>query len=248
MSDIKIDWNAAPLPPLPNKEWPACTQLDHSEYRESTEHWNALEWVGEKKSCAKCGRPTYQAWFEAINWENRDIEYWRRIFRVAAAAERGLDGELPFFFLWESKRFAGERLIQGDEDYDPNADTSGIREFFRPKHVRTLLHQRYKYSWHKQWGREGRLTLIEHIRLYRYRERLPVRKENSYPGFNSLLRMEMEDLTDDTCTDNYRVADVSIRKDMQRYRKQRDSGCCGSIDKEVSIMGRKFMIGLNYGH
>jgi len=61
--------------------------------------------------------------------------------------------------------------------------------------------------------------------------------------------MELDDLAEDRdCVDNYRIADVSKRKDMRRYRKQRDSGCCGSVDKEVSIMGRKFMIGINFGH
>jgi hypothetical protein len=246
---MRIDFNAPKMPPMAAHPPVTCTQLDHSEYRESTNHWNALEWVGEKKACTKCGRPTYQEWFAAINWENRDIEYWRRIFRAAAAAERGQDKELPFFYLWESKSRGGERLVQGDEDYDPNADTSGIREFFRPKHVLTLLHQRYKFSWHKQWGREKHLTLIEHIRLYRYRERLAPAKENRYPGFDSLLRMELEDLAKDRdYVDNRRFAAINSRKDMQRYRKQRDSGCCGSVDKEVSILGRKFMIGLNFGH
>ncbi len=236
--------------PYPGPNGPVtCTQLEHSEYRESGEHWNALAYVAEKKYCNKCGRPTYQEWFASINWQSRNIEYWREIFRTAADAERGLDGGLPFFYLWEADTRVHGRLVRGDEDYDPNADTSSIREFFRPKSVLTLLRQRYKYSWHKQWGSEKHLTLIEHIRLHRYRERLPLRKENRYPGFDSLLYAEIEAMMpDETCKDNYRAADISIRKDMQRYRKQKERGCCGDADKEVTIMGRKFMIGLNFGH
>lgn len=225
-----------------------CTQLDHSEYRESTNHWNALEWTGEKKACAKCGRPTYSEWFKAINWESRDTEYWREIFRTAEDAERGLDGGLPFIYLWESKGFRGQRLIQGDEDWDPNASPN-VREFFRPKSVLKLLEQRYRFSWRNQQGRPERMTLVQHIRRRRYEERRPVGKENRYPGFDGLLRMELDDLAEGKdYVDNRRFAAVKSRADMRRYRKQRDSGCCGSIDKEVSIMGRKFMIGCNFGH
>jgi len=228
-----------------------CTQLDHSEYRESGNYWNALEWVGEKKECAKCGRPTYQAWFAAINWESRDVEYWREIFRTADDAEKGLDGGLPFIYLWDSKGWAGQRTVRGDEDFDPRAEAlktqAGMQ--FRTRSVLSRLEQKYRFSWRDQHGSPKRQTLAQHIRQCRYDRRRPQRKENRYPGFDSLLRMELDDLAKERdCVDNYRIADVSKRKDMRRYRKQRDSGCCGSADKEVSIMGRKFMIGINFGH
>jgi hypothetical protein len=59
---------------------------------------------------------------------------------------------------------------------------------------------------------------------------------------------------DDPCTDNYRVARLDRRKDMKRYRAQKERGCCGSHDEVVTIGGffglfsRRYTIGFNFGH
>ena len=38
------------------------------------------------------------------------------------------------------------------------------------------------------------------------------------------------------CTDNTRFADINNRKNMQRYRRKKKQGCCGSTDKEVFLL------------
>lgn len=53
---------------------------------------------------------------------------------------------------------------------------------------------------------------------------------------------------DDPCCDNSRFAWFDDKDAMEKYDKQRDEGCCGFIDLEVMIAGRKAWIGLNYGH
>ncbi len=52
----------------------------------------------------------------------------------------------------------------------------------------------------------------------------------------------------DPCQDNFRFADARSAGDMKRYKRRVRSGCCGSHDTTVVIKGRKFWIGLNYGH
>jgi hypothetical protein len=48
--------------------------------------------------------------------------------------------------------------------------------------------------------------------------------------------------------DNYRVADTSIPSQVAAYEIQRNKGCCGSYDKEITYGTRKIMVGFNYGH
>lgn len=52
------------------------------------------------------------------------------------------------------------------------------------------------------------------------------------------------------CVDNIRVADSSRKKQVRRYKKQQQLGCCGSLDtaKYCSTNGKTYLIGCNYGH
>lgn len=58
----------------------------------------------------------------------------------------------------------------------------------------------------------------------------------------------MYDTVDDSCIDNTRFAWVDDPKALKEYHEQASQGCCGSYDTEVSINGRRAMIGCNYGH
>jgi hypothetical protein len=50
--------------------------------------------------------------------------------------------------------------------------------------------------------------------------------------------------------DNVRVADYYNKKEMEIYNKQKDKGCCGSVDLSLRHpkSNRFFMLGWNYGH
>jgi hypothetical protein len=48
--------------------------------------------------------------------------------------------------------------------------------------------------------------------------------------------------------DNLRVAVVGDHAQMDYYEDKRARGCCGTFDIRVTIDGKKFDIGCNYGH
>lgn len=51
------------------------------------------------------------------------------------------------------------------------------------------------------------------------------------------------------CCDNVRVALKGNTGQVRRYRRQRESGCCGFSDFEaVGPDGKVYMLGFNYGH
>lgn len=52
----------------------------------------------------------------------------------------------------------------------------------------------------------------------------------------------------DPCVDNVRFAFLDDLEAVAEYNDQQLSGCCGSLDKEVFIDGRKALVGCNYGH
>ena len=58
----------------------------------------------------------------------------------------------------------------------------------------------------------------------------------------------MAEEVDDPCVDNHRFAFLDDAEAMSEYEAQRDGGCCGFFDREVTVAGRKAMIGCNYGH
>lgn len=54
----------------------------------------------------------------------------------------------------------------------------------------------------------------------------------------------------DSCMDNFRIADLSNTKEVEAYGEARQNGCCGSCDVKIEHYksGRAFMFGFNYGH
>jgi len=48
--------------------------------------------------------------------------------------------------------------------------------------------------------------------------------------------------------DNVRFAFKDDVEAMEAYENQRDNGCCGSIDVDITVNGRPAVIGCNYGH
>lgn len=54
------------------------------------------------------------------------------------------------------------------------------------------------------------------------------------------------------CVDNFRAAKINNRRQIKRFRQERDQGCCGSFDDVITygIIGfrKRFIIGFNYGH
>jgi len=58
----------------------------------------------------------------------------------------------------------------------------------------------------------------------------------------------MEDEINDPCIDNFRYTSTDNYDGMVTYEQQQESGCCGSYDTYVTIGGKEWMIGCNYGH
>ncbi len=54
----------------------------------------------------------------------------------------------------------------------------------------------------------------------------------------------------DECLSNFRACDLGVSAEVTRYDAERASGCCASMDIEVThfASGRTFRLGFNYGH
>lgn len=53
---------------------------------------------------------------------------------------------------------------------------------------------------------------------------------------------------DDPCCDNERVADMDSPDEVAAYEAAAAEGCCGSYEGTVTVGGRTFRFGFNYGH
>jgi hypothetical protein len=89
---------------------------------------------------------------------------------------------------------------------------------------------------------------VAEIKRHRYQHRLPQPKQNDY---GRRINAKLEGLLNDAssgldCVDNYRYALKSSRRDMRRFR--REAGCCGRHVETVTVEGREYVIGFNYGH
>jgi hypothetical protein len=195
-----------------------CKLIDHSDYKISTNWWGLERKYEELDVCVKCGRSSFEGWFKAIDWKSKDRAYWKRIFKEAS----------------EEKAFFFKALPMGSGGYvhvDPDInDPALVLRVERPR-------------WLKQ------RDVITEIKQARYRKRLTETKEHHYGiyqgGINRAVRKMTKNLE---YVDNIRFAAVDNRKDMRRYRDARERGCCGYHDEEISVLGKKFMIGCNYGH
>jgi hypothetical protein len=71
-----------------------------------------------------------------------------------------------------------------------------------------------------------------------------------FPSQQAALQWMVEELNqkDEFCIDNVRFAFKDDPVAIEHYEEKRDSGCCGSTDMDVKILGRLATIGCNYGH
>jgi hypothetical protein len=69
-------------------------------------------------------------------------------------------------------------------------------------------------------------------------------------GFNTKEDAEewMINEVDDPCVDGERFAFSDDKEAIRAYEIVKDNGCCGFFDEEITVNGRKAMIGCNYGH
>lgn len=87
--------------------------------------------------------------------------------------------------------------------------------------------------------------------------------EKAYPREHVREIQDWFGARDEDCMDNRRVADASRPAHKRHYQKQKEHGCCGSVD-EVLVIGRssligglidafrgagtRYWVGFNYGH
>lgn len=199
-----------------------CTSLDHSGYKVSTNFWGLERSTQDLEVCLKCGKPEFGTWWKRIQWKSKDRKYWIQIFQEAMRRD-------AFFYRPEPIDYLGHYRLHVDADEDP----AKVRFITRPP---------------KLW--RGK-TLIDEILQYRYSVRLQTPKVHHYawrqPFIRAAIKLMLMEIND-SCIDNTRFAAVDSNKDMKRYWKQAARGCCGRHDEIVSVFGRKFMIGCNYGH
>ena len=197
-----------------------CTNIDHSDYKVATNHWG-LERKERVEFCPKCKRPDFYTWYQRLLWSSKDPAYWKQVFKDAT------EQKVFFFKAVPNGKFDHPTYVYVDAD-TVNDPASVLRPTV-PKRA--------------QRG------IVADIKQERYRRRLPQTKEHYYgpyqAGINAAMDAAFEDLE---YVDNRRFAAADSRKDMRRYNAQKDHGCCGYYDATVTVMGRLFWIGCNYGH
>jgi hypothetical protein len=98
--------------------------------------------------------------------------------------------------------------------------------------------------------------LIKRIREFRYQYNLKINSQVNKSDYEIPVEVVywlfsyIEKIADDSCIDNHRCALVGNRKQERRYRQQRESGCCGFVDRKVicPIDNKEYWVGCNYGH
>lgn len=48
--------------------------------------------------------------------------------------------------------------------------------------------------------------------------------------------------------DNFRIARIDNKIELEQYEKLRKEGCCGFFDEEIELKNFKIKFGFNYGH
>lgn len=201
-----------------------CTNVDHSEYKRATNFWGLERKTGELNRCAKCGLPSFDFWFNSLPWEVRDPVFWKQVFDDAVKQK-------AFFF---------KAVVPGIASWQYtiyfDADCNDPSSRLRPTHPEWLTNT---------YG--GDISAA--IKQTRYLKRRTPLKEHNYgryqPSIDRQISLMLEGLD---CTNNVRFAALDSRKDMRRYNDAKEKGCCGSHDEVVTIYGRHFTIGCNYGH
>jgi hypothetical protein len=230
---------------LPLEERRFCSSRTDDEFEELIEDWSdaVREARGGLKS-PENRKPLIGEWimarFSKIDWHRRDKEYWAQIFKTAEEEARvppkGYGGHTVRKRRWGWPIF--RQLI-----------TDKVRPAYR--HI--------PMGWYDDDNRPR--TVADWIRRVRYIVRVVKDAPGAWRGddpiadygerigrmLNGAMTRMAKDI-DDPCMDNFRFSAMDRPGDLRRYRDRRASGCCGSYDQEITIDGRKFIIGCNYGH
>lgn len=66
---------------------------------------------------------------------------------------------------------------------------------------------------------------------------------------SNFLRSKFDKLIEELeYADNFRCAEIGNQEQERMYKKVLAKGCCGYHDEVVEFRGKKYKIGLNYGH
>ena len=178
--------------------------------------------------------------FDKLNWHDRDNLYWRVVFHgaekeaclpprnISYGSARRKKWTWPMFhFVIVDMINPTERQIPRGWDDDTNP----------PKTIGGWI-KRVRY-----------LVRIVKDAPGAARGNDPIADYGSLIGreINGAMMVLRRDIGD-PCMDNWRFAALDKPGDVRRYRARRATGCCGFADKKVTIHGRKFIIGCNYGH
>lgn len=186
-------------------------------------------------------KPYIKEWIDAnlheIQWTKKDRSYWTAIFKRANAESR-----LP--------------MLHPRHTLSDRARSAQWHEALFTYYLRVVIPTDIQQSFDS-----GKIKLpSDWIRTIRYIERQisgnKFIKVPSYPlrdRYGAFVGMQLErefrDATEGlTCVDNFRCAEASNREEMSYYRWQQRNGCCGRFDHQVTVEGRVFWIGANYGH
>jgi hypothetical protein len=224
--------------PFDPRNW--CSDQTDDEFEELLEDWHAA--VSKARGEPEDTRPFIADWIldriedGDIDWHLRDHDYWRELLiRV--------DRET---------RLPPKRV-------EPRTARSRARtwRYFSSRLVEKARFNSLEYGWFENvpetpadWVRRSRYVFRaarEQVGALRGQD--PIRDYGERIG--ELLLAQMARLRreiNDPCMDNFRFADASEPGDMKRYKRRVRQGCCGSHDTTVTIRGKVFWIGCNYGH
>jgi hypothetical protein len=230
---------------LPSRDWSISRTDD--EFGELIEDWQeAIDRVRHPEKIYGEGQPLSEWILErmesgAIDWHRRDPDYWRGWFREVSdwrkvsfppqpcpLTARAKARTWPFFL-----RIVAEKIGAADR-HVPGVWVGNGRE---PTSAAQWL-RRVRYLHRTVRDRPGAA-----------RGDNPVKDYGLLVGraLNKHMSQMVKDIGD-SCVDNFRFARMDRAGDMRRYRIAKAGGCCGSFDRVVTILGKKYIIGCNYGH
>lgn len=135
---------------------------------------------------------------------------------------------------------------------------------------KALLYVEQDLVWSQAWGEvgEGDLDTVKQLlgpeEAERFEERLRFEvwvRWQGYPSLEDAVRRHLSEwevvkhlpklqrqLLDFEYNDNYRFAPKDDPAAVAEYERLRGRGCCGFHDEELTIEGRTFLFGFNWGH
>lgn len=192
-----------------------------------------------------------------LDWLLKDRAYWKEVF-LRATAETFVPGTRIF------SHYRVEPTLHSASYGDPEKDRVLTFWILLTYKFRDKIGSQDPYSpdllGYKDFkaAEAGPRTPGQWIRALRFmirheetRRRAGVREtlEDYPPDIRALLQSEFDRLSDGCeYVDNQRFAEMSKRGEIRRYKTKKRSGCCGFVDEKVTIKGKPYLIGFNYGH